>query len=160
MVKSKNKTARGKGRKIKLRKRESIYQDFDDILREQMKIDMPKVCITCNKWLDVFHPQDNPYGLQVGHYISRTRLATRWQRRNCHWQCARCNFLHEQNPVPYTKFMLRNYKIQGIEKLDQMSKKQVIISVAELQSFLVIIRNNPLLLESFLLPYLYEREQP
>lgn len=47
--------------------------------------------------------------LQCGHYLSRIFVHTRWHEKNAHAQCARCNRIHEQDPAPYTWYMIERY---------------------------------------------------
>lgn len=42
-------------------------------------------CITCGKLYDVVHEMD------AGHFIKRDRKGTRFNEKNCHAQCKRCN---------------------------------------------------------------------
>jgi|SRR6478609_4503841 len=55
--------------------------------------------------------------LQNGHYISRTFTHTRWDLENCNAQCARCNRMHEIDPVPYSEAMEARYGAGILKKL-------------------------------------------
>lgn len=46
--------------------------------------DTPGPCCTCGKWLTF---EDS----ECGHFITRDRHAVRWDERNAHAQCTRCN---------------------------------------------------------------------
>lgn len=41
--------------------------------------------------------------MQVGHFVPRRYLATRWDLRNCHLQCAQCNMQKSGNIKEYRK---------------------------------------------------------
>lgn len=88
--------------------RKKLIKACDDLVR-QIVFAKEDTCCCCGSKLGIFHPQDNPGGLQLGHYISRRVFPLRWDLRNCHSQCARDNFNHEHNPLPYTMYMLRTY---------------------------------------------------
>ena len=46
--------------------------------------DTPGTCCTCGKWLEY-------EGSECGHFITRDKIAVRWDERNAHAQCKRCN---------------------------------------------------------------------
>jgi len=48
------------------------------------KRDTPGFCVTCGAWIE-FEDSD------CGHFISRDRIATRWNDKNAHAQCRKCN---------------------------------------------------------------------
>lgn len=65
------------------------------------------VCITCGKWAK----------LQCGHFIKRQHLATRWDERNAHGQCVRCNLWLHGNESMYAFAMIRDYGLPKIAEL-------------------------------------------
>ena len=40
------------------------------------------VCITCGETV---------WNIQCGHFITRSAKSTRWEEKNAHWQCPKCN---------------------------------------------------------------------
>lgn len=100
--------------------RKAVVKKLDDTVREILQ-KRDKECCCCGRQSAWFHPQNNPYGLQVGHYVSRKVYAIRWDLRNVHAQCSGCNYQHNNDPVPYTRFMLDTY---GKEILDELTFKR------------------------------------
>lgn len=47
--------------------------------------------------------------LEAGHFYSRRYYAIRWDARNAHAQCIRCNRRHNRDQMPYLNFMLKRY---------------------------------------------------
>lgn len=117
-------TCKAKSRRVKRQSstnRKKIVRELDNIIREILKKE-DEVCCCCGKKnLGWFHPKDNPYGLQVGHYVSRKVYALRWDLRNVAPQCSGCNYQHNNDPVPYTRYMLDKY---GKEVLDELTFKR------------------------------------
>lgn len=108
----------------KERKRQSIpkvKKRLDKLVLEILKLVYPQVCVTCGNQIGWFHPQNNEHGLQVGHYISRTLTPLRWDFRNVAPQCADCNIKHNNNTVPYTRYMIKRYGIELLEELDHIA---------------------------------------
>lgn len=92
--------------------KKSLVRSLDQVIRDILK-ERDKYCVCCGK-----SRVNTP--LQVGHYISRTYYAVRWDLDNCHAQCGGCNIVHNVNPAPYTLFMEREY---GPNILDQLQSK-------------------------------------
>lgn len=114
--------------------RQKMIDKLDDRVRDRLKAEYPKVCVTCGKAIDWFHPQKNPLGLQVGHYISRDIKQLRWYPKNIHPQCASCNWEHNKNPVPYTQFMLKTYGQEVLDELNEI-RRQAKANVKPLKSW-------------------------
>ena len=47
----------------------------------------------------------------AGHYIKRQHLGTRYDPRNCHAQCVRCNTYLGGNMDEYAKFLIAEYGV-------------------------------------------------
>jgi hypothetical protein len=99
--------------------RQKMIDKLDDKVRARLKEEFPKICVTCGRGIDWFHPQNNPFGLQVGHYIGRDCKPLRWHPKNVAPQCSSCNWEHEKNPIPYTKWIIKTY---GQEVLDELNE--------------------------------------
>ena len=57
--------------------------------------------------------------LNAGHFLSATRDNTRFDEDNVHCQCVSCNFEHERNPLPYTRWMQGRYGDEFLEDLER-----------------------------------------
>ena len=68
-------------------------------------------CVTCGDWAL----------LQASHFIPRQHLAVRWDVRNVHGSCARCNCWLHGNLIEYNAFMLKEY---GQETIDELRRLQ------------------------------------
>jgi hypothetical protein len=99
--------------------RQKMIDKLDDLVRDRLKTEYPKVCVTCGKRLDWFHPHNNPLGLQVGHYISRDIKQLRWHPKNVAPQCSSCNWEHEKNPAPYSLWIIKTYGQETLEMLNE-----------------------------------------
>ena len=60
------------------------------------------ICVTCNTKL----PRKQ---IQNGHFVSRGVMKYRFDIRNCHPQCYKCNCLLNWNYKPYTVYMVKEY---------------------------------------------------
>jgi len=123
--------------------RKRLIKQLDDIVRLIVKKQYKNICVTCNRITDWFKPKTNPYGLQVGHYISRRFMAVRWELKNVHPQCSTCNFKHRNNPAPYTAFLIKTYGQSIITELEEKSSKYKVVkmSVLELRQLLIDLTN-------------------
>ena len=112
--------------------RQRIYKRLDDLIRELLKKDYELKCVTCGKGIGWFHPQTNPYGLQVSHYISRRFASVRWDLKNVHPMCSSCNYMHNVNPAPYTDFMLKVYGKKVLNDLDK-KRRNLVLNLSDLR---------------------------
>ncbi len=98
-----------------------LTQELDQIVRDifKLKYKNPK-CFVCHKQTGWFNPKSNPYGLQVGHYVSRSVFALRWDFDNLEPQCSSCNYIHENNTLPFTNALLKAY---GEDKVSTLHTK-------------------------------------
>ena len=73
-------------------KRSKIVKKLDDIfsiyIRRRYSIDDFAECFTCGK-------TDHWKNLQCGHFQSRRKYSTRWDKINCQVQCAKCNIFSQ-----------------------------------------------------------------
>jgi len=100
-----------------------MIDGLDDLVRNRLKETKPEICVTCSKRIGWFHPQNNPFGLQVGHYISRDIKQLRWHPKNVSPQCSSCNWEHGKNPAPYTLWMIKTYGQKVLDELNEIRKK-------------------------------------
>lgn len=95
---------------------------MDDLVRGYIKT-LPDTCCCCGKTnLGSFHPKNKPYGIQVGHFISREVLALRWDLKNCNQQCSGCNKKHQYNQLNYINFMIKNYGVEVLNEFYEIEK--------------------------------------
>lgn len=71
-------------------------------------------CVSCGK-------QEYWKEMDAGHFIPRGSIATRWDPRNCHPQCKRCNRFAVDHYIGYTLWMQEYYGQAVIDEL--MSQK-------------------------------------
>jgi len=73
-------------------------------------------CISCGK---LVHWQES----DCGHYINRAKMNLRYNEKNCHAQCRKCNRFEEGNMSGYSLGLIRKYGANIIEILES-SKNQ------------------------------------
>lgn len=71
-------------------------------------------CISCGR---IIHWRDS----DAGHYVNRQHMSLRYDERNVHLQCRKCNRFMESNAVGYTQSIIKKY---GIKILDYLHIKQ------------------------------------
>jgi len=78
--------------------------------------------------------------MQNGHYISRSKLATRFDEENCRPQCVGCNIFKKGN---YTAYALRLNREDPelLERLERKSNKIFKISNEYLENIIIITKN-------------------
>ena len=81
------------------------------------------VCYTCGNRFEM---------LQAGHFISRTRSATRFDEMNVHAQCVGCNVWKRGNVGLYSLRLIRDYGqkkfrelLETGEKIHQFTEKEL-----------------------------------
>lgn len=87
-------------------------QIADQLIRDILK-HLPARCCCC----------ETPYGLEVGHWITRSFKGTRWDLRNLHRQCRSCNSEHEYNTESMDTFM-ENYDTEELKQLSRIITKK------------------------------------
>ena len=99
----------------------ALTKKLDQAIRDILHLKTKRLrCFVCGRETDWFNPKTNPYGLQVGHYISRSVFALRWDLENCEPVCSSCNRIHEENILPHTQALLLAY---GPERVDTLNTK-------------------------------------
>lgn len=104
-------------------KRSTVEKKLDTKAREVLKEVYPSYCVTCNKSYEWFHPINNPYGLQVSHYIKREVKQLRWDSRNIHPMCSSCNINHNSNPAPYSMYLIDVYGENILNELNEVRRQ-------------------------------------
>ena len=86
-----------------------------DKLMSQLVIKREPRCVTCG----------TDKKLTCGHLFSRVAYSTRWTKANCHTQCLSCNFRHEHDAYPYTRWFLKTYGETSYDALHLMYETPV-----------------------------------
>ena len=66
---------------------------------------------------------DNIKNMDNGHFISRTKKATKYDERNTNLQCKRCNSYLKGNLIDYAIFLENKYGYGIVQELKENSKK-------------------------------------
>lgn len=103
--------------------RSKLIKECDRLVTDILFTTRPHECVTCHIRQERFHPINNSYGLQCGHYITRTVFPLRWNLKNCNLQCSRCNFNHENNILPYTIYMVKTYGEDTLQEFDLLVRE-------------------------------------
>lgn len=72
-------------------------------------------CPTCGR---VYRAKE----LTVGHYITRARRVTRWDRRNVELQCVRCNIYQRGKPVEFREYLVKKWGEDVVRRLERASR--------------------------------------
>jgi hypothetical protein len=56
--------------------------------------------------------------MDAGHYVNRAHMSTRYDERNVHAQCRRCNRFDEGNQIGYTRGLIKRYGAGIIDLLE------------------------------------------
>lgn len=111
----------------KLLSGKQLTKALDQVIRDIFKElygDNPK-CFVCGRHDGWYHPRDCKRGIQVGHYISRTRTVLRWDLLNLFPQCSGCNISHNNNPAPFTLAIIKEHGSKRIEYLEKTAREAV-----------------------------------
>ena len=73
---------------------------------------------------------------QAGHFVTRVRLATRWDVENTHPQCSACNVLLRGNAVGYARWLENHYGPSIFATLDERSRQPRKYSRGDLQAMI------------------------
>lgn len=74
--------------------------------------------------------------LHAGHFVSRVRLATRWDIENVHAQCPRDNIFLNGNAVGYARGLENRYGPSIFATLDERSRRPTKFTRADLQAMI------------------------
>lgn len=97
-------------------------------------------CITC----DQFIPAQGQRSGQAGHFISRRFNATRYDERNVHLQCARCNMWGAGEQYKYSIAIDRIYGVGTAEELYKKSQEVKKWTADELQELISLYKQKTL----------------
>lgn len=111
-------------KRIAIKKEKITEKHLDDLLRTYCRLvwgDAP-TCIVCGLTSGYSNPHTNPYGIQIGHYVTRTKRILRWDMMNVFPQCSKDNANHERDSLPMTMAILNKY---GKERLEYFEQKEL-----------------------------------
>lgn len=111
-----------------------LQQRLDQVFSEYIRLKAANEngfcrCVTCglpSRW----------NAIQNGHYISRGHIATRYDERNCHPQCLKCNVGLRGNLQKYKRYMIQTYGVKDLEDLESAGRSLVKWVVADYQDML------------------------
>jgi hypothetical protein len=86
-------------------------------------------CCSCLKWYHISN-------MDAGHYVSRRNNSLRYDERNVHPQCRRCNRFQEGNKAGYTLYLQKKYGPNIIADLNQEQFVVKRFKVHELQALI------------------------
>lgn len=109
----------------------SLKKKLDDIFSKYIRRRDHGICFSCGK---TKHWKEQ----QAGHYIKRSRNITRYDERNVHCQCVKCNMFDGGNYPEYTKALIGRYGHDIIDYLVDKSKEDKQFTVEELQELIDI----------------------
>lgn len=101
--------------KVKKPTRTQLIKSLDKVFSIFIRQRDKGVCFTCGK-------KDDPKYMQNGHYVSRGKFATRWDERNCHCQCVRCNIFLGGNYPIYSEKLIKKYGYEVIRELNRLGQ--------------------------------------
>ena len=107
-----------------------LDQVFSEWIRRSANITACCSCGAVKPWKE----------LQCGHFVSRVRLATRWEPKNCAPQCGACNVLRRGNPIGYSQYLIRTYGPNIFAELDEQSRKPTKFSRSDLAEMIADYR--------------------
>ena len=87
------------------------------------------ICVSCGK-------ASHWKSLHAGHFVSRVRLATRWDPENVNPQCPRDNIFLAGNAVGYARWLENRYGPSIFAALDERSRRPMKFSRGDLQAMI------------------------
>lgn len=103
-------------------RRKQLIKELDTIFSRYIRIKESNNgiarCVTCGV-RDSWKLMDN------GHYLVRGKIGTRYDERNCHVQCRKCNRLEQGKVGQYTLFMRARYGQAVIDELKAKSRQPI-----------------------------------
>lgn len=100
-----------------------LVKELDDVFSEYVRrvnIDEEGLvsCCTCPKkteWKKI----------QCGHYISRKKMAVRWELKNTGPQCLSCNIFNQGEQVKFRLFLVKTYGESEVERIELKSHNKM-----------------------------------
>ena len=98
---------------------------FSQYIRQRDSVDGLCTCCTCG----IKKPIKQ---MQCGHFITRSKYATRWDEDNCAAQCVGCNMFKQGEQYKFSIFIDRKFYAGKAEEILHASNKTAKYSNAEL----------------------------
>lgn len=109
----------------------ALVNKLDDAFSRYVKDRDGNVCITCGR--SGMAPQD----WHAGHFIGRSRMATRWDPKNVHSQCGYvCNKVKRGAPQEYALAILARYGEQEFRRLMRLKRVEKKFTRPEVQELI------------------------
>jgi len=114
--------------------RSKLKRQLDKITSQIVRL-RDKRCVICGMPCE-YNDRGDPVTNDCGHFLGRKVDATRWDLRNTNCQCRSCNWKHNDNPMPYTYYMINKYGREVLLELENLYKEHRKITVPELREML------------------------
>lgn len=119
--------------------RQLLVRNLDTIIREIIMVrdpeSVPLIYKTVLEENGAVDYSINHYGVpQCGHVISRGKMPTRWDLRNCHKQDASDNLLHEYYPEVYITWYIDKFGLDNWKELLDDSRRLWKYSIDDLET--------------------------
>ena len=98
----------GKKKKVSLSK---LKHELDAVFSKYIRYRDKGKCFTCGY-------SNHPKKMQNGHFNPRQHLSTRYDERNCNWQCMSCNMFYGGNPATYAVRLEQKYGKGIVQELE------------------------------------------
>jgi len=119
-------------------KRSKIVKKLDNIfsiyIRKRYAKDDVSKCFTCGKL-------DHWKNLQCGHFQSRRKYSTRWDKLNCQVQCAKCNIFSQGEQYIFGKKLDETYGEGTANELALKGNFLVKLSTNELEDLITTYKD-------------------
>jgi len=119
-------------------KRSKIVKKLDNIfsiyIRKRYAIEDISECFTCGK-------KDHWKSLQCGHFQSRRKYSTRWDKLNCQVQCAKCNIFSQGEQYIFGKKLDETYGEGTANELALKGNFLVKLSTNELEDLITTYKD-------------------
>lgn len=86
-------------------------------------------CVTCG-YTNIWEAMQN------GHFISRRKVAVRWDEMNCHVQCSNCNEALGGNMYQYKIYMNATYGVEAVDQLRFKSMSGLKVTNSDIQDII------------------------
>jgi len=86
-------------------------------------------CVSCGK----YYPYEE---LDAGHFISCIYTKYRWDKRNVHIQCRKCNRFLNGNLDSYFLWMIKKYGMKTVKEMVKTKHEIVLLKVEDLEKLI------------------------
>jgi len=114
--------------------RKTLKRKLDDIFSLYIRLRDGGICYTCGI-------RGEPKKMDAGHYIKRQYDALRFDERNVHCQCRKCNRFMGGNMDEYAVRLIKQYGEQILIEFDRKKREIKQFGIEELQKMIEHYRN-------------------